>query len=146
MDDYAKKAEVRNRMARDALRPLKEGRGAAIDKAQITACLRECIEIKYQIHEKEETNFYKLAVISLKTQEAAAAGLSEAEAKRMIKQYDCHQVSLAARMKILFLMFVEKELGLSFDDQELTDAETLEEFAELVRRQLEEVDYGSVND
>ena len=67
-----------------------------------------------------------------------AGGLSDNVIRQQIKKYDCHQTSLAAQKKTLLFMFMERELGITLEDDEAVDIETMDQLAEAFIKRLKE--------
>lgn len=94
--------------------------------------LRACINLRFGTPGETETDFRKLAVISIKRRDLGDQNLPAAVLEKRIHQYDCHQTSLVAQMKVLFVMYVERELEIRLEDEAVTAAEDLGMFAHLV--------------
>ena len=115
---------------------------SAEDANVLDDCIRKAVNIKYDITEKEENNLDKLAIISLKTKAANVNKVSKKDIKQWIKKHDCHQTSLAVKMKNLFIMSLEKGLNISFEDEDVIDVKNIHDISELVYAQLK----GKKND
>ena len=112
--------------------------GAKATPEAVFNAVQNCLCRRFGIEERTETDFYRLAVISIKSRDLASAGLSGEVLEKRIHQYDCHQTSLVAKMKILFTLSVERSLGLSLDDDAVTNAHSLTAFSQLIYAALKE--------
>lgn len=109
-----------------------------LSKEYILPDLRRAVNLKLMISEEKETDIRKLAVMSIKRQDLQSANLTDEILQKEIRKYDCHQTSLAVQKKVLLLMFMEKELGISMKDEEAVGIETLDQLAEAVTRHMKE--------
>lgn len=111
---------------------------ASLCLEQVFKALQDCLCLRFAIEERQETDFYRLAVISIKTRDFSNAGLSAEALEKRIHQYDCHQTSLVAKMKTLYTMYVERQLGITLADDAVAGARNLGAFAQLVYEALRE--------
>lgn len=100
--------------------------------------LRQAINCKLMIQEEQEDQIKNLVILSIREQDRKAGHLPDGVLKAQIRKYDCHQVSLMAQKKTLLFMFIEKELGITLEDDEAVAIETLEQLAAAVTRHLKE--------
>lgn len=100
-------------------------------KSKVFHCLQQCMNLKYGIEERKETDFVKLGILSLKTADAGGK-LDEETLRTLVKTQDCHRFPAVLQMKTSFILFVERTLGLTFDDDSAVAVKNLEELADLV--------------
>lgn len=75
-----------------------------------------------------ETDLYKLAVESIQLFNEGKT--EEKELLRRIAKPDCHHINSAVHKKILLIMGLEKQLGISLSEEDAEQADTLEKLAE----------------
>ncbi|MGN0333351.1 MAG: hypothetical protein ACI4D9_10105 [Lachnospiraceae bacterium] len=124
--------------SREVLRKIRDMSRADIDKKTLLPLVRQAVFYKLMIEEQAENNLRNLVIISIKTQDMKAGGLSDEMIRKQIQKYDCHQTSLVARKKVLLLMYLERELGIRMSDEDAVSAETLEDLSELIAFYLKE--------
>lgn len=124
--------------SREVLRKIRDMSRADIDKKTLLPLVRQAVFYKLMIEEQAENNLRNLVIISIKTQDMKAGGLSDEMIRKQIQKYDCHQTSLVARKKVLLLMYLERELGIRMSDEDAVFAETLEDLSELIAFYLKE--------
>mgnify|MGYP005777189985 FL=1 len=106
------------------------GRDWLEEKLKIAVCK------KLMLSETGETDIRRLVIMSIKRQDAKKRHLPDAVIEKQIRQYDCHQTSLVAQRKVLLLLFVEKELGIAFTDEEAVQIETTKDLADRAAEHL----------
>ena len=106
-----------------------------LDKEMVLGLL---VCIKLMIPEVDEPQIKNLVITGIKQQVMRAGGLSDNVIRQQIKKYDCHQTSLAAQKKTLLFMFMERELGITLEDDEAVDIETMDQLAEAFIKRLKE--------
>ena len=109
-----------------------------LDKEMVLGLLRRAVCIKLMIPEVDEPQIKNLVITGIKQQVMRAGGLSDNVIRHQIKKYDCHQTSLAAQKKTLLFMFMERELGITLEDDEAVDIETMDQLAEAFIKRLKE--------
>lgn len=77
-----------------------------------------------------ETNLYRLAVESIRI--LSGGKTEEAELVRRLAKPDCHKTSSAVQKKVLLIMGIERQLGISLADEEAERINTLEELSAAV--------------
>ena len=97
--------------------------------------LQQCVCLKYGIEEQEETDFIRLGIISLKTADSGGT-LDENALRSLVNKKDCHRFPVVLQMKTSFILFVERTLGLTFDDDSAVAVKTVEDLASLVLRSM----------
>lgn len=117
------------------LRLMPKGR---LDKMTAFPILKKAVNRKLMLQEDEEEQIRNLIILSIKQQDKKAGNLSDEVIKKQIKKYDCHQTSLVAQKKTLLLMFIERELGITLDDDEAVGIETMEQLAEVFTKHMME--------
>lgn len=100
-------------------------------ESEVFHCLQQCICLKYDIQMQKETDLIKLGILSLKAADAGGK-LDENGLRALVKTQDCHRFPVVLQMKTSFVLFVERALGLRFDDDSAVAVKTLEELAALV--------------
>ncbi|MCD7908300.1 MAG: hypothetical protein LUH04_11580 [Clostridium sp.] len=128
--------EINMKQADAYLEGIREPMAGAYTEELVYRNLRACINLRFGIGEETETDFRKLAIISIKRRDLSERKLPEAVLEKRIHQYDCHQTSLVTQMKVLFVMYVERKLGICLEDDEVTAAEDLRAFSRLVFRAM----------
>ena len=114
-----------------------------LDKTTVFPLLQEAVNLKLMIEEKEEQQIKNLVIMSIKSQDMRAGNLSDDVIRRQIKRYDCHQTSLVAQKKTLLIMFIEKELAITLNDDDAVGIQTLEQLTEiLIKYMKEKTGYG----
>ena len=101
----------------------------------IIRLLQQCVCLKYGIEEQEETDFIRLGIISLKTADSGGT-LDENALRSLVNKKDCHRFPVVLQMKTSFILFVERTLGLTFDDDSAVAVKTVEDLASLVLRSM----------
>lgn len=109
-----------------------------LNKKTALPILKKAVNRKLMLQEEEEEQIRNLIILSIKQKDKKAGNLSDEVIKKQIKKYDCHQISLAAQKKTLLLMFIERELGITLDDDEAVGIETMEQLAEAFTKYLVE--------
>ena len=104
----------------------------------VLGLLRRAVCIKLMIPEVDEPQIKNLVITGIKQQVMRAGGLSDNVIRQQIKKYDCHQTRLAAQKKTLLFMFMERELGITLEDDEAVDIETMDQLAEAFIKRLKE--------
>lgn len=100
----------------------------------ILPVLQKAAAAKLMIPPTQETSIRNLVIMSIQCQAGQKPG--------QIQKYDCHQTSLLAQKKVLFLMSVEKELGIVLETQEAADIEDLRELSEVAASRLNQAQGG----
>lgn len=91
---------------------------------KILPALQKAAAAELMIPLTQETSIRKLVIMSIRGQTG--------QRPDQVQKYDCHQTSLLAQKKVLFIMSVEKALGIVLETQEAADIEDLEELSEAV--------------
>lgn len=120
----------------NALEQLAGASSSALSHERILTTLQMCICARYGIDEHEDLSFEHLAIMSIKAHEPASRDLSPEVLAKRIRQYDCHQTTLIAKMKTLFTIYVEGILGVSTNDDDLAQTKTLDAYADLLYEAL----------
>lgn len=116
--------------ATDALEPLKSHTYHSPD--EVFVCLQKALCIRYSIQEIDIIDFYTLGVISVKKKAHVLTDKNSQELESKIKRYDCHRTNLVIQMKNLFIMFVERELEICLNDDDVICLKDLHQMAQLV--------------
>ena len=96
-----------------------------------------CCRLMTDPADAEDTDDLRnLAVLSIRRQDERKRGLADSAIRNQIEKYDCHQTNLVAQKKVLLMMYVEKMLGISLEDEEAAGILTVRDFSEAVRKKL----------
>lgn len=120
--------------ARACLRKLHEAEERTLTADYVCACLKKAACLKLMIPEDDTDDIAKLAILSIKRESSAQASLSDQTIRRQIEKYDCHQTNLVAQKKVLLIMFIERELGISLTDDEASSVKTIQDLSKLFFR------------
>ena len=101
---------------------------------EIEILVKRAVCCKLMIPEDETEDLRNLAVLSVKYQDQSNKSLSDDVIRSKIEKYDCHQTNLISQKKTLLIMFVEKELGLSFTDEDAVGISTVSELCKMIRK------------
>lgn len=104
----------------------------------VLGAIHTCICERYGIRKGSELSFDRLAIESIRFSDESNSDLSDEALYARVGKYDCHQTTLLVKMKTLFTMYVERTLGIHVDDDDVTRAKRLDQYAELVYRALVE--------
>lgn len=99
--------------------------------------LQEAICAKLMIPFVEEPSIRNLVILSIKLQEGMTNKAASNIILHQVVKYDCHQTSLVAKKKTLLIMFIEKNLGITLNDDEAVKADTTLHLAELLTNAIE---------
>lgn len=132
IDDIVKSTE----QAAAALAEIKAIPVEHLDKDMVLALFRKAVNLKLMIQEEEEEEIKNLVIMSIKQQEGKAGGRPDDAVSNQIKKYDCHQTSLLAQKKTLLFLFMERELGVTLEDDEAVGTNTMEQLAEIFIKHL----------
>lgn len=95
---------------------------------RILPILQKAAAERLMIPPCKETSIKKLVIMSIRRQTG--------EKPDMIQKYDCHQTSLLAQKKVMFMMSVEKDLGIVLEAGEAAEIEDLRELSEVAASRL----------
>ena len=96
-----------------------------LDKEMVLGLLRRAVCIKLMIPEVDEPQIKNLVITGIKQQVMRAGGLSDNVIRQQMK-------------KTLLFMFMERELGITLEDDEAVDIETMDQLAEAFIKHLKE--------
>ena len=85
----------------------------------IKPLLKKAVCCKLMIPEDETDDIRKLIILSIKSRNKEDASLPDQVIQSKIEKYDCHQSNLVTQKKTLLILFIEKELGIHFTDEDL---------------------------
>ena len=103
-------------------------------RARLKSLLKKAVCCKLMIAEDEADEIRKLVILSIKQQNKEDAALPDHVIQSKIEKYDCHQSSLVSQKKTLLILFIERELGLHFSDEEAIKIKTIDDLCSAVIR------------
>ena len=87
----------------------------------IKPLLKKAVCCKLMIPEDETDDIRKLIILSIKSRNKEDASLPDQVIQSKIEKYDCHQSNLVTQKKTLLILFIEKELGIHFTDEDAVE-------------------------
>lgn len=84
------------------------------------------------IPEDETNDIRKLIISSIKSRNKENASLSDQVIQSKIEKYDCHQSNLVTQKKTLLILFIEKELGIHFTDEDAVEIASIDDLCRMV--------------
>ena len=136
VDEIVKKTNEAKELLRNARSIINGEKDGSID-----TFVKKAICCKFMIPEDETDDLRNLAVLSVKRQDRSNDGLSDNVIRCKIEKYDCHQTNLLSQKKTLLIMFIEKELGLSFTDEDAVQISTVSELCKMIWKYKKEKKY-----
>lgn len=124
--------------ARYILQKIRELPAKDLRPEDIHKPLHQAVCRKLGLMAEEEENIRRLVILSIKQRDKQSAYLPDSVVQKQIRSYDCHQTSLVVQKKVLLIMFIERELGVSLDDGQAADVETVGELAWALAERLRE--------
>lgn len=109
---------------------LDQGAGAE----DIDPILKKAICEKFMIPIDEADEIRKLAILSIKKQDKGSENLPDDVIQGKIEKYDCHQTNLVSQKKTLLILFIEKQLGLHFTDENAVAIQTIKDLSKCIVR------------
>lgn len=94
--------------------------------------LRQVVQLKLMTTDDTVTDLKKLIIQSIRLQDIRMQNLSKELIQQQLQKQDCHRTSLIAHKKVLLVLFLEQELGVTLSDDEAVDAWTIEELAKVL--------------
>ena len=100
-------------------------------REQIEPLMKKAVCCKLMIPEDETDDLRKLSVLSIKYQDQGSAALPDSVIRSRIEKYDCHQTNLVTQKKTLLIMFIEKQLGVHFSDEDAVEIHTVSDLCQM---------------
>lgn len=100
-------------------------------REQIEPLMKKAVCCKLMIPEDETDDLRKLSVLSIKYQDQGSAALPDSVIRSKIEKYDCHQTNLVTQKKTLLIMFIEKQLGVHFNDEDAVEIHTVSDLCQM---------------
>jgi len=107
--------------------------GSDLNIENVHNLLKKAICAKLGIQD-ESDSIRNLIVVQIKQNDRTSRGLPDSVITGRIEKYDCHQTNLITQKKILLMMYIELELGITLDDDEAAGIQTVEEYSAAVCR------------
>ena len=98
----------------------------------IKPLLKKAVCCKLMIPEDETNDIRKLIISSIKSRNKENASLSDQVIQSKIEKYDCHQSNLVTQKKTLLILFIEKELGIHFTDEDAVEIASIDDLCRMV--------------
>lgn len=98
----------------------------------IKPLLKKAVCCKLMIPEDETNDIKKLIISSIKSRNKENASLSDQVIQSKIEKYDCHQSNLVTQKKTLLILFIEKELGIHFTDEDAVEIASIDDLCRMV--------------
>lgn len=127
IDDIVKKTNEAKALLKSVRSIINGEKGGPIE-----ASVKKAVCCKFMIPEDETDDLRNLAVLSVKHQDQSNEGLSDNIIRSKIEKYDCHQTNLVSQKKTLLIMFIEKELGLNFTDEDAVRISTVSDLCQMI--------------
>ena len=93
--------------------------------------MKKAVCCKLMIPEDGIDDLRKLSVLSIKYQDQGSAALPDSVIRSKIEKYDCHQTNLVTQKKTLLIMFIEKQLGVHFSDEDAVEIRTVSDLCQM---------------
>ena len=93
----------------------------------IKPLLKKAVCCKLMIPEDETDDIRKLIILSIKSRNKEDASLPDQVIQSKIEKYDCHQSNLVTQKKTLLILFIEKELGIHFTDEDAVEIASIDD-------------------
>ena len=94
--------------------------------------LKKAVCSKLMIPEDETDDIRKLIILSIKSRNKEDASLPDQVIQSKIEKYDCHQSNLVTQKKTLLILFIEKELGINFTDEDAVEIASIDDLCRMV--------------
>ena len=94
--------------------------------------LKKAVCCKLMISEDETDDIRKLIILSIKSRNKEDASLPDQVIQSKIEKYDCHQSNLVTQKKTLLILFIEKELGIHFTDEDAVEIASIDDLCRMV--------------
>ena len=98
----------------------------------IKPLLKKAVCCKLMIPEDETDDIRKLIILSIKSRNKEDASLPDQVIQSKIEKYDCHQSNLVTQKKTLLILFIEKELGIHFTDEDAVEIASVDDLCSMV--------------
>lgn len=98
----------------------------------IKTLLKKAVCCKLMIPEDETDDIRKLIILSIKSRNKEDASLPDQVIQSKIEKYDCHQSNLVTQKKTLLILFIEKELGIHFTDEDAVEIASIDDVCRMV--------------
>lgn len=98
----------------------------------IKPLLKKAVCCKLMIPEDETDDIRKLIILSIKSRNKEDASLPDQVIQSKIEKYDCHQSNLVTQKKTLLILFIEKELGIHFTDEDAVEIASIDDLCRMV--------------
>ena len=98
----------------------------------IKPLLKKAVCCKLMIPEDETNDIRKLIISSIKSRNKENASLSDQVIQSKIEKYDCHQSYLVTQKKTLLILFIEKDLGIHFTDEDAVEIASIDDLCRMV--------------
>lgn len=98
----------------------------------IKPLLKKAVCCKLMIPEDETDDIRKLIILSIKSRNKEDASLPDQVIQSKIEKYDCHQSNLVTQKKTLLILFIEKELGIHFTDEDAVEIASIDDLCSMV--------------
>ena len=98
----------------------------------IKPLLKKAVCCKLMIPEDETDDIRKLIILSIKSRNKEDASLPDQVIQSKIEKYDCHQSNLVTQKKTLLILFIEKELGIHFTDEDAVEIASIDDLGRMV--------------
>lgn len=102
------------------------------NEKNIKPLLKKAVCCKLMIPEDETDDIRKLIILSIKSRNKEDASLSDQVIQSKIEKYDCHQSNLVTQKKTLLILFIEKELGIHFTDEDAVEIASIDDLCRMV--------------
>ena len=113
----------------------------------IKPLLKKAVCCKLMIPEDETDDIRKLIILSIKSRNKEDASLPDQVIQSKIEKYDCHQSNLVTQKKTLLILFIEKELGIHFTDEDAVEIASIDDLCRMVIKYGKTgAEYGTTGD
>lgn len=102
------------------------------NEKNIKPLLKKAVCCKLMIPEDETDDIRKLIILSIKSRNKEDASLPDQVIQSKIEKYDCHQSNLVTQKKTLLILFIEKELGIHFTDEDAVEIASIDDLCRMV--------------
>ncbi len=96
-----------------------------------------CLRLRIRPEDADTDELRKLCILSIRSQDSGSSGLADGVIRRQIEKYDCHQTNLVAQKKVLLMLYIERTLAVTLNDEEAADILTVMDMAAAIRRKLQ---------